>query len=238
MDCQLILHPDANEDVVERSSTAEHEQSSRAATKRLAKLSHLLERELGCEPLTANSQLPLAAFALVGAGHRLRGCVVAEQVSGAWELEVALEKAHGTPSGAQGGPPLLNADSPTLPGETSPPSLKSRALLPEGAANARDGSMRCSSIRVPAHCDIRYVWVDRSRRRVGLAHTLVEAARAHVVPGTCVAREHVAFSQRPRTGTRSPDGTPARSASRSMCRRGLSSGRSAHKILFRACVIN
>lgn len=188
--CNLIFRPDANEDVVERGSTATSEpwrivrldcaDSSRVAAGRRARISELLERELGCDARAlSTSSARLVIFALVGAGHRLRGCVVAEHIDGGWELEAATDEASG---------------SEALPGSAAGART---AKVAGGTANgkARDGSLCCSTVRVPAECGVRYVWVNRSHRRMGIARALVEALRAHLLQGRCIAREHVAFSQ-------------------------------------------
>ncbi|KAG8460956.1 hypothetical protein KFE25_010707 [Diacronema lutheri] len=177
----IVFRPDAHEDVVERGSTADHEpwrivrlaaaRASRTARGRLARVSEVLERELGCEPLGDARAAPAVAFALVGFGHRLRGLVVAEPIDGGWELD--LEE----PLGAEGGTPAA------------------RARAASAGDAARAGSLRSSSVGVPAECGVRYIWVERGRRRAGIARALVEAARAHLLAGRCVPRERVAFSQ-------------------------------------------
>jgi N-acetyltransferase len=183
-----LIRPLAGEHVVETGSTADGEHwrvvrvdvptappaAAAPHAQRVARLSELLERELGCDALIAPRSAPLVAFALVGRAHRLRGVVVAEPIPDGegWEIHVPAQDDRG--GGGEAG---------------------AASSAPAAAAAARDGSLRCSAVRTPAECGVRYVWVDPSRRRAGIARALVEVVRAHLLPGVCVPRERVAFSQ-------------------------------------------
>ena len=147
--------------------------------------------------------------ALLSATNATASAATCWRKQSAQTVSQAEQEPRGSGRSQQGADARSQSTALPAPGSEGHPPANTNvrtgvAAMPQSAvagANEQQTALSaCKTGRTP--CGVRLIWTSAEHRRRGIATKLLDAARAVVVPGAVIPRQHLAFAQPTDAGCR------------------------------------